>query len=261
MTVRKEGFRISVSSWSLDTLLDGGGLALLDLPRACAAAGIHTLELCEFHFPQSDPAYLERLAAAAGEAGVELYSILIDDGDISETDPGCRKKHLAMITSWIDVAGRLGASRVRVVAGQAAPTPAAWALSGATLAGLGEYARTRGVAVSTENFGKLTKRAEAVLGILEAAGPEIGLCADFGNFSGPEKHADLARILPRATSLHVKTVARSDGTPDWEEFRACLMLARRAGFAGPCSLIQEGKGDPWPVLADLKREVESVYLT
>ena len=252
------GFRISVSTWSLHRDLEAGRLTLLDVPRRCAEAGIRTIEVCHFHFPQSDADYLGRLAAAARDAGVEIYSILVDDGDLTDTDPGCRKKTLDMLGSWIGVAGTLGASRVRIVAGQAAPTPAAIALAGATLQALADVGRTRGVAVSTENFGKLTVRAAAVLGVLDAAGPGIGLCADFGNFKGPDKHADLALVMPRATSLHAKCIARADGTLDWEEFRACLGIAKAAGFAGPCSLIHEGQDDTWAALAALKREVEAV---
>ncbi len=258
--MNRNGFRISVSTWSLHGLLTRERVPLLEIPARCAAAGIRTVELCHFHFPQSDDDYLKRLAGAAREAGVELYSILVDDGDLTEDGPGCRVKHLGMMSSWIEVAAKLGASRVRLVAGQSPPSPAAMALAGEGLRELAAFAATRGVAVSTENFGKLTVNADAVLGVLAAAGPEVGLCADFGNFSGPAKHADLARIMPRATSVHAKAIGLKTGEPDWPEFRKCLALARAAGFAGPCSLIQEGRSDPWAPLAALQREAEAVFV-
>ncbi len=264
--------RVSLSTWSLhhamgrpvyeskggtpvNTSPDPAGLSLLELPGLCAVRGIRTLEICHFHFPQTDDAYFKKLKAAAAGAGVEFYSILVDDGDITSADPTA---DLAMIRGWIDVAGRLGAPHVRVVAGQAEPSPEAIRTSGAALRGLAVHAKSRGVRVITENFGRLTARADAVLGVLDAAGPEIGLCADFGNFSGATKPADLAAILPRATSIHAKTVTGDDGNPDWAEFRRCLGLAKKAGFAGPVSLIYETPGDPWPALGRLKAEVESV---
>lgn len=259
MVEAMEGFRTSVSTWSLHRVIGKPGLSLLEAPARCAAAGIHTMELCHFHFPQSDSGYLIKLSRAAREAEVELYSILVDEGDITETDPGCRKKHLEMITSWIEVAALVGAARVRIVAGQSRPSPAAIALSGGTLRELAVFAKAHGVAVSTENFGTLTVDADAVLGVLDAAGPDVGLCADFGNFSGPAKMANLGRIMERATSLHAKAVTGKDGRTDWEEFAKCLSLAKSAGFCGPCSLIHEGPGDPWTPLADLKREVEKVF--
>lgn len=264
--------RISVSTWSLHHLMgrpvyepqgptpvntspDVPGLPLLDIPGACAVRGIRTLEICHFHFPRTDDAYLRELRLAARRAGVELYSVLIDDGDITAIDPVA---DLAMIRSWIEVAGRLGATHARVVAGQAEPSPDSIRTSGAALRGLAIHGTTHGVRVITENFGRLTKRADAVTGILDAAGPGIGLCADFGNFSGPTKPADLAAILSRATSIHAKAVTGTDETPDWAEFRRCLGLAKQSGFAGPVSLIHEAPGDPWPGLSRLKAEVESV---
>jgi sugar phosphate isomerase/epimerase len=186
---------------------------------------------------------------------VELYSILVDDGDLTETGPGCRVKHMGMIASWIEVAGRLGAERVRIVAGQRPPSPETIALAGGALRELAAFAATRGVKVSTENFGKLAVDADAVLGVLDAAGPDVGLCADFGNFSGQDKMANLTRIMPRATSIHAKAIGLTDGTPDWAELGQCLGIAKAAGFAGPVSLIQEGKGDPWNVLDELRRRV------
>lgn len=267
--------RMSVSTWSLHHLMGrpvyepngsgfvntgpgGPGMPLLEVPAACAAHGIRTLEICHFHFPRTDDAYLAELRSAAERAGVELYSVLIDDGDITAADPEEREADLAMIRGWIDIAGRLGAACVRVVAGQAEPSGDAVRRSAAALAELAAFGRARNVGVITENFGRLTKRADAVVRILDAAGPEIGLCADFGNFAGPPKYTDLAAILPRATSIHAKAVTGVDGTPDWAEFRGCLGLAKSAGFDGPVSLIHEAPGDPWPGLSRLKAEVESV---
>ncbi len=263
--------RISVSTWSLhhvmgrpvyepgqpdrvNTSTDPAGLPLLEVPGQCAVRGIRTIEVCHFHFPRTDDAYLKKLKQSAVGAGVELYSILVDDGDITRADPVA---DLAMLRGWIEVAGRLGVSVIRVVAGQAEPAPQAYRDSGAALRSLAVHAKPRGVRIITENFGRLTTRADAVLGVLEAAGPEIGLCADFGNFAGPTKAADLAAILPRATSIHAKAVAGADGAVDWAEFRRCLALARKSGFSGPVSLIHEAPGDPWPALGRLKAEVDS----
>ena len=49
-------------------------------------AGIGTLEICHFHFPDTDATTLRELRAALDVAGVELFSILIDMGDISNAD-------------------------------------------------------------------------------------------------------------------------------------------------------------------------------
>ena len=56
-----------------------GEVTLLDLPARVADAGFGTMEICHFHFPRRDPAYLAELRAAIDRAGVRLLSLLIDD--------------------------------------------------------------------------------------------------------------------------------------------------------------------------------------
>src|SRR5262245_27859222 len=94
--------RLSVSTWSLHRALgrpafygaaDGeqipvethnrGTMTLLDLPARVAEAGIHMLEICHFHLPSRDRAYLQELRGALESASVQLFSLLVDDGDIT----------------------------------------------------------------------------------------------------------------------------------------------------------------------------------
>src|SRR5262252_1542408 len=95
--------RLSTSTWSLHRALgvtypdspgqpnagpkEGygqGTIVLLELPARVAAVGIRTLEICHFHLPSRDPSYLGELRKALDAAGVELFSLLIDDGDMTD---------------------------------------------------------------------------------------------------------------------------------------------------------------------------------
>ena len=127
--------RLSVSTWSLHRTLGPtywdspakpsrdreepygpGLLELLDIPARIAEFGINTLEICHFHLPSREPAYLNDLRSALDSAGVELFTILIDDGDI--THPEHSARDLAWISGWIETAGQLGARCARVIAGK-----------------------------------------------------------------------------------------------------------------------------------------------
>ena len=92
----------AVSSWSLhrtlgrffgeDSAAGGGrfgpaptggeGLSLLELPAALKARGYDTLQLCHFHLPSRDGAYLETLRSALVASGITLDALLVDDGDV-----------------------------------------------------------------------------------------------------------------------------------------------------------------------------------
>ncbi|MBX3054636.1 MAG: sugar phosphate isomerase/epimerase [Caldilineaceae bacterium] len=296
--------RISTSSWSLHRALgkppmrtpDGppangpaanAQLSLLDLPDRLAAAGIGTLEICHFHFPHTDASYLAELRAAAQDAGVELFSVLIDAGDITHSDPAQLEKELDWIRGWLDVAAAIGASHSRVIAGYAPIERNGGALrdhpliqrSAANLRGLAAYGAGQGVRVITENFRATAARADQLLAILELCAGAVGTCADFGNFpltspgdvlrsskgqrNGPDKYDELAAIAPQAHSAHAKALYDGEGHPDRAELIRCLDVMAAAGFDGPVSLIFDTpfyRGeDEWDNLARL-REIVQPYI-
>jgi sugar phosphate isomerase/epimerase len=274
--------RLSISSWSLHRALGPryqadpttgqlvadtptpGALTLLELPEQIAARGIKTLEVCHFHFPRLDQAYLDEFKAACQEAGVELFSLLIDAGDITHPDPAERAGDLKWIQDWLEIAGRCGASHARVIAGKADIEPQngrakdhpAIRLSAENLQALARFGREQGVRVITENFQPLAKRPEQLLAILDLCEGGVGLCADFGNFHGPTKYDELAAILPRADSVHAKAHYPQAGEMERDDFVRCLELSRQAGFSGPYSLIFDGPGSEWDSLEEIKGVVE-----
>jgi hypothetical protein len=95
----------------------------------------------------------------------------------------------------------------------------------------------------TENWLTLAKDPATLLAILDGTGGAVGLCGDFGNYSGPTKYDDLRAILPRAWSIHAKAAFSAPGVMDEEDFRHCLDLARGARFNGAYVLIFDSAGD------------------
>jgi len=245
---------------------DLGGLALLDVPAELARRDIGMLEVCHFHLPRLDNAYLDELRATLDECGVDLYSVLIDAGDITNADPAARSQEVAWVRDFLAVASRLGAHCARVIAGDAQPGSSgsmrddeAVRTSAENLRALAATGRDLGVQVITENFRTLGCHAAGLGAILDLCEGEVGLCADFGNFKGPVKYDELASILPYATSVHAKADFPTQGQIDRDDFTRCLALARSANFAGPYSLIFSSAGDEWQGL-DWTREVVEEYI-
>lgn len=222
-----------------------GPLTLLDVPAIVAGLGAPNLEVSHFYFPSTDPAYLAELRRSLDDAHVRLLTLLIDEGDIAAADPAARARDMTLMRGWIDVAATLGARRVRVIAGQSDADPGGEAVrrSSAGLLALATYAGPLGIAVITENWLALTAEPESLLAILDGTGEVVGLCADFGNYSGPTKYDNLAAILPRACSIHAKAAFPSPGVMDATDFRRCLDLARDAQFSGTYVLIFDSAGD------------------
>jgi Xylose isomerase-like TIM barrel len=231
-----------------------GDTALLALPARLAALGIRTLEICHFHIANTEPGYLAELRGALDAAGVELFSLLIDAGDI--TDPVHHARDVAWVGAWIGVAGRLGARCARVIAGKTEPSAETLALSAAGLRQLVARAEDSGVRVMTENWFALLARPAEVHTLLDRLEGSVGLCVDFGNWRGPTKYDDLQAIMPRGESCHAKAHFSPAGILDTDDYRRCLDLTRAASFAGPYTLIYDGpNNDEW---SGLKAEMEEV---
>jgi len=236
-----------------------GEWPLLEVPAQLAERGIEWLEICHFHFPSIGAGYITELRRALEFAGVKLHSVLIDAGDITHPEAAHREADLNWIKSWISVAGRCGAKNVRVIAGDTQPDVEGRAvrLSAAGLRQLAAYACERGVRVMTENWHALTMQPKSLLSLLDRLEGEVGLCVDFGNYSGPDKYAKLAEIMPRADSIHAKAHFSEPGRMDREDFIHCLELSRKAGFTGPYTMIFDGSGDEWTSLGMIQEEIRA----
>lgn len=269
--------RLSVSTWSLHRQLgkpgftgpahsmqipiethNKGPISLLELPARVAEFGIRTLEICHFHLPSVEKTYLTELRAALADADVELFSLLIDDGDI--THPADAERDIAWIEKWIDIAGELGANCARVIGGKADPSAETVAQSREVLAQLTERADTAGIRLMSENWFSIFSTPENVNTILGGLDGKVGLCLDFGNWRGDTKYKDLAAIASWAESCHTKAHFEAPREMDKQDYVQCLDLAQEAGFAGPHTLIYDGPSDDeWEGLA-IEREVVNPYL-
>lgn len=230
--------------------------SLLELPAEAARRGYQAIEICHFHFPRTDDAYLAELRAAFLTAAVRFDTLLLDYGDLTSADERRRDADAAFIRRWIDIAAQSGAQQVRVVAGDAQPTDDdAIAQAASTLTELAGYAATLGVRVITENFKALTSTAYSCLKLLAQAGDAVGMITDFGNFTGAAKYDEIAAIAPRSVSVHAKAAYDGAGLPDVPEFVHCLDAAKAAKFAGAYVLIYDGPGDMWEGLERIKRIV------
>ena len=243
--------RLGVSTWSLNKSITAG-TPLLDIPAQVAAHGLGKLEICHFHLPSTDTEYVEKLRGALDSAGVELYTLLIDEGDITHPDPVERKKALAMISDWIEIAAECGAKRVRVIGGYAEPSEAALHLSETGFRNILRHAEDHDIEVVTENWHRLLDNPNAVWTLLERLDRCVGLKLDFGNWPADRKHNDLPLIADLAECTHAKAHFPAPGQMDKGDFTRCLDICRDAGFTGPHILIFSDPGEEWASLDQMR---------
>ena len=259
--------RIAVSSWSLHRLLGvtyphdlktleigpreetfgPAGADLLGLPALVAGHGIHRLELCSFHLPSKDAAYLAELRAAFRSAGVSFQTLLIDAGDIS--DPETANRDANWISDWVRVADEAGAEYARIVAGKQPPTMHALDLSASMLGMIADEHAGATVKLATENWFDLLSTPDAVHYLLDKTDGRIELNGDFGNWSGSAKYDDLGSIFSRASLCHAKASFQNDAM-DARDYGRCIDAAETAGYRGPYTLIFDSDApDEWAGIA------------
>ena len=214
--------RIAVSTWSLhrhlgatyphdlDSLEVGpyeetygeGSQSLLDIPSAVANHGIHRLEICSFHIRSRDPIYLGELRDALATVDVQLQTLLIEAGDIS--DPLTSERDTAWIASWIETANALGADHARIIAGKQKPTPgSAGPVGQGALRQLADGNAGSDVRLVTENWFDLLSGPEHVHYLLDKLEGRVGPQWRFrqlgraGQICGPQGDLWTGRNLPR----------------------------------------------------------------
>lgn len=214
-----------------------GALSLLQLPALLKARGFGCWQICHFHLPSRDAVYLDELHAASADAGLALHALLVDAGDITHGASGQRDAD--WIAGWMPVAARLGASNLRVIAGQ---TTREGALdeSARHLLDLARLGREHGVGVLTENWFDLLATPATVLDLMARTAPHVELLLDWSNWNGPGKTERLALIAPLARSCHAQVEFMGAGHINRDDCRRCLQLPYPKDFDGPFVLVNGG---------------------
>ncbi|REE69569.1 sugar phosphate isomerase/epimerase [Paenibacillus taihuensis] len=230
-------------------------LTLLELPAELARRGYQAAEVCHFHFPSTEPAYLQELKEAFQSAGIKFDTLLLDYGDLTNADEERREADIRCMQQWIDIASLAGAKQIRIVAGEEAPdNEEAIRLSADALNRLSEYSQSqsKNVRIISENFKSLTSTGASCVKLLDLVGNNADFITDFGNFKFKAKYDEFPLTLPRSVSVHAKAQYDDQGYPDHDEFIKCLNTVRAAEFNGAIVLIYDGPGDMWAGLDRIK---------
>lgn len=218
-------------------------LTYVDLIQRLADWGLDGLDCTVYWFPDTSNEYLASLRKAALKNGVQIYNAGVRVR-LAQPTPELQAAEVENIKKWVDVADRIGASHMRVFGGAipkgATPQQAiAWSIE--VLKRGAEYAGSRGITLGVEDDGGITESAEPTLEIVKgAASPWVGINADSGNFRN-HGYAQLAMVLPYATSIHLKTeITNEDGKAEKADWSRLLSMIGRAGYKGFVGLEYEG---------------------
>src|SRR5262249_11308432 len=176
--IRRTGqasLRLSVAAYSYRQYLDlkkpkQPAMTLDDFIDKAATSGCDAVELTQYYFPETSPAYLARLKLHCSRLGLDVSGTAVRN-DFCTADPAKRAADLKSVKEWTEITARLGGKTMRVFAGntpQGDTEEKARARCVEALQEACEHAAGFGVYLALENHGGITSTPEQLLAIVTA---------------------------------------------------------------------------------------------
>lgn len=201
-------------------------------------------DMTVYWFKSTDAAYLINLRHMAFKNGIPFSGAACGSSMVQAT-AARRRKVLADIKKWVDVADLLGASHLRIFGG---PLPAGvtvkqgteWVVE--TMKPACDYAGKKGITLGIEDHDGVTQNAGVCLEIMHRVNsPYAGINLDITNFKttpSEDAYAQIKACVPYATHSHIRDHF-ADGTP--VDMDRVWRLFAEAGYKGYMSAEYEGK--------------------
>ncbi len=236
--------KLSCAGYTFNTYFRQKGLTLEQYADVCADMGLEGIELTQYYFPETGPAYLNSLKRYLFRKGLALAGTAIGGAFCLPTSEE-REKHVAFVKQWLDISSHLGSPVLRVFAGQPPEGSSENEAFGWTVDGLkecAEHASQVGVMIGLENHGGLTGTAEGLIKILKAVKSDwVGALLDFGNYT-KSPYEEFEQTAPYTVMTHAKPTADFAGKHDWVDYRRVAKIMAAVGYQGYLSIEYEEPG-------------------
>lgn len=223
-------------AYSYREMLTSGAMTLEDFIAKAVELRLDGVDMTVYYLKSTDPAYLESLRHLAYKNAVTFSGVACGSSMVAPTAEK-RAAALTDIKNWIDVTDRLGASHLRVFAGN---LPRGATLSEATdwvveaMKAASDYAAPKGIMLGLEDHVGVSQRADVCLEIMRRVNtPYVGINLDITHFIATpteDRYAQIAACIPYATVSHIRPLF-DDGTPiDLDRVFGMYAAAGHKGF-------------------------------
>jgi sugar phosphate isomerase/epimerase len=200
----------SCCAYSYRELLSTGKMSYEDLILKAVELGLDAVDMTVYYFKSIDPGHLDSLRNLAYKNAV-AFSGAACNATMVKTDAAARADVLVQIKKWVDVADRLGASHLRIFAGDlpsGVTTQQAIDWSVETMKAACDYSAEKGITLGIEDHGNITSSANVCLEIMHRVNsPYAGINLDITHFAATtaqDAYAQIAACIPHATVSHIR---------------------------------------------------------
>lgn len=217
-------------------------LTLLQVPEFYRDRfGLNQVEFWSYHFESLEPSYLKELKNRLRSARSSLVNVQVDTRyNLAAEDGAERQESIQEAKRWIDATAYLGSPAVRINPGKGSVEK-----SIESLKEVNRYAKSKNLALLTENHFGLEMDPDVHVRIIKEVGPNIYTLPDFGNYPDDIRFEALDKILPYAYLVSAKAKHFNDQLEHTSfDFDKCVRLCEQHGFKGVYSVEQWSPEQP-----------------
>ena len=216
--IRPSHLKLSIAAYSYRQFLQGQkqSMDLFDFANLAADMGLDAIEPTSYYFPvDAGMDYFYKLQRHAFLLGLDISGTSVGNNFCVPVGP-LREKNLQLVRDWVDRAAALQA-----------PVK-------------------KGVILALENHGGITATPDQLLKLVKAVdSPWFGVNLDTGNFHTDDPYRDLAKLVPYAVNVQVKTeISRPGQKKEPADLAKFIEMLRKSRYSGYVVLEYEAPEDP-----------------
>jgi sugar phosphate isomerase/epimerase len=247
----KSHLRLSIAGYSYRKYLDlkKKEMTYFDFIDAAADMDTDAVELTQYYFAETTPAYLAALKGRATRLGLDVSGTAVGN-TFTHTDPAKLKAEIDLVKSWVEHTSRLGGKTIRIFAGNLQKGDTEEKARGRCAEAIQDccdHAGKYGIYLALENHGGIVATIDQMLALVKAVKHDwFGVNFDTGNFHSADPYADLTRLAPYAVVCQIKTEIQRAGTKQKEpaDLKRLTDILREANFRGYVALEYEAEEEP-----------------
>ena len=252
--IRRQGrplIRLSLAAYSFRQVLDlrrkPPTMTLDGFIDLTASLPFDAVELTEYYFPQTTPAYLGQLKGRCTRLGLDVSGTAIRT-DFCVNNATRLKEQIDHCKRWIEHTSRLGGKTVRIFGGAVATGDTEERARRQCIDAIQDccgHAGQFGIFLALENHGGITGTSEQMLALVRAIKSDwFGVNLDTGNFHTKDPYADLERLAPYAIVVQIKTeIQRQGRKPEEADLKRLMQMLRAVNYRGYVALEYEAAED------------------
>ncbi len=231
-------------AYSYNDRLRKGPMTLEDFIRKAVDLRLDGIDMTGYYLKSMDPKYLDGLRHLAYKNAMPLSGSACGISMVQAT-AAKRADSLGEIKKWVYATDRLGASHLRIFAGELPPGSKQqdaidWVVE--TMKAACDYSGEKGITLGLEDHGGVSQSADVCLEIMQRVNsPYAAINLDVTNFipsPTQDAYAQIAACIPYASNTHIRDRFEYDQSP--VDLDRVWRLFAKAGFKGYMSAEYEG---------------------